>query len=140
MRSTLSPRPPGFNGDNYQTPLDVQDLKRRVRATAGAHSDLEKAAAESTLNQVTNCYRILLDSFIDNVSKQVIEREIVQRVPEAVSIDWAANLSQSEVTMFAGEKEETVKERKNLETTIERLTYALGEIELHRLKLEGTRA
>ncbi|KAK5124867.1 hypothetical protein LTR85_001057 [Meristemomyces frigidus] len=115
----------GLRADDRRQAVDIQSLTSAFEYANCSQRGADEFAAEETLDQVIACYYAVLTYFIDAVTKQVVERQIVQQVPKLLSSEWVAGLSDEELKEFAEEKPEVQKKRTQLEDTRKRMTTAL---------------
>ncbi|KAI7226596.1 hypothetical protein KC343_g8487 [Hortaea werneckii] len=96
-----------------------------IEAAKTKYTDMDRYAAEQTLDQVGACYNCVLYFFIDAVIKQVIERSIVDQITQIVSPAWVSGLSEADMDLLVAEKESVKKERERLERLVQKMTMGL---------------
>ncbi|KAI6841902.1 hypothetical protein KC365_g9953 [Hortaea werneckii] len=115
----------GYHSENARQSIDVQALESSIEAAKTKYTDMDRYAAEQTLDQVGACYNCVLYFFIDAVIKQVIERSIVDQITQIVSPAWVSGLSEADMDQLVAEKESVKKERERLERMVQKMTLGL---------------
>ncbi|KAI7090264.1 hypothetical protein KC356_g1716 [Hortaea werneckii] len=115
----------GYRSETARQSIDVQALESSIEAAKTKYTDIDRYAAEQTLDQVGACYNCVLYFFIDAVIKQVIERSIVDQITQIVSPAWVAGLSEADMDQLVAEKESVKKERERLERLVQKMTMGL---------------
>ncbi|KAI7110455.1 hypothetical protein KC365_g54 [Hortaea werneckii] len=115
----------GNHSENARQSIDVQALESSIEAARTKYIDMDRYAAEQTLDQVEACYNCVLYFFIDAVIKQVIERIIVDQIAQIVSPAWVAGLSEADMDQLVAEKESVKKERERLERLVQKMSMGL---------------
>ncbi|RMY16070.1 hypothetical protein D0868_00537 [Hortaea werneckii] len=115
----------GYHSENARRSIDVQALESSIEAAKTKYTDMDRYAAEQTLDQVGACYNCVLYFFIDAVIKQVIERSIVDQITQIVSPAWVSGLSETGMDQLVAEKELVKKEREKLERMVQKRTMGL---------------
>ncbi|KAI7308307.1 hypothetical protein KC315_g13393 [Hortaea werneckii] len=115
----------GYHSENARQSIDVQALESSIEAAKTKYTDMDRYAAEQTLDQVGACYNCVLYFFIDAVIKQVIERSIVDQITQIVSPAWVSGLSEADMDQLVAEKESVKKERERLERMVQKMTMGL---------------
>ncbi|KAI6888765.1 hypothetical protein KC360_g4596 [Hortaea werneckii] len=115
----------GYHSENARQSIDVQALESSIEAAKTKYIDMDRYAAEQTLDQVGACYNCVLYFFIDAVIKQVIERSIVDQITQIISPAWVAGLSEADMDQLVAEKESVKKERERLERLVQKMTMGL---------------
>ncbi|RMZ17757.1 hypothetical protein D0862_00711 [Hortaea werneckii] len=115
----------GYHSENARQSVDVQALESSIEAVKTKCTDMDRYAAEQTLDQVGACYNCVLHFFIDAVIKQVIERTIVDQITQIVSPAWVSGLSEADMDQLVAEKESVKKERERLERLVQKMTMGL---------------
>ncbi|KAI7241121.1 hypothetical protein KC330_g839 [Hortaea werneckii] len=112
----------GYHSENARQSIDFQALESSIEAAKTKYTDMDRYAAEQTLDQVGACYNCVLYFFIDAVIKQVIERSIVDQITQIVSPAWVSGLSEVDMDQLVAEKELVKKERERLERMVQKMT------------------
>ncbi|KAI7157927.1 hypothetical protein KC349_g5256 [Hortaea werneckii] len=115
----------GYHSVNARQSIDVQALESSIEAAKTKYTDMDRYAAEQTLDQVGACYNCVLYFFIDAVIKQVVERSIVDQITRIVSPAWVSGLSDADMDQLVAEKESVKKERERLERMVQKKTMGL---------------
>ncbi|KAI7532405.1 hypothetical protein KC331_g13601 [Hortaea werneckii] len=115
----------GYDSENARQSIDVQALESSIEAAKTKYTDMDRYAAEQTLDQVGACYNCVLYFFTDAVIKQVIERSIVDQITQIVSPAWVSGLSEADMDQLVAEKESVKKERERLERMVQKMTMGL---------------
>lgn len=115
----------GLHADQHRQAIDVQSLASSLEHANCTQPDMDRFVAEDTLDQVVACYYTVLSYFIDAVTKQVIEREVVKKIPDVLSTQWVSGLDDDGLLALADEPERVRNERKQLEQTVKRMEFGL---------------
>ncbi|KAI6792566.1 hypothetical protein KC332_g17381 [Hortaea werneckii] len=115
----------GYHSEDARQSVDVQALESSIEAAKTNYTDMDRYAAEQTLDQVAACYNCVLYVFIDAVIKQMIERSIVDQITQIVSAAWVSGLSEADMDQLVAEKGSVKKERERLERLVQKMTMGL---------------
>ncbi|KAF2017208.1 dynamin family protein-like protein [Aaosphaeria arxii CBS 175.79] len=89
--------------------------------------DMDKFAAEEALNNQEAYYKDELKYFVHAVTKQVIERHLINPLPESIlSPLVVAKMTDNEVSYIAAESKESIAQRTHLEEKKRMLENGLG--------------
>ena len=90
--------------------------------------DMEKQACSEALIGLRAYYKVACKTFVDNVCVQVIERHLLRNLAKVFSPDFVAGMSDEELQRVAGEHEDTISQRENLQELLQALKTSLLEL------------
>ncbi|KAF2764253.1 hypothetical protein EJ03DRAFT_34781 [Teratosphaeria nubilosa] len=105
--------------------VDIGVLRDTIINSNTGYATFQRHTAEDTLDRVTATYRTNLSTFIDNVARQAIESEIVQKLPGLLTPEWASGLESNELKELVSEPEAVQKKREQFMEIQRKMTAAI---------------
>jgi hypothetical protein len=103
------------DGDENKIETYISPAKLEQDMHAGIEQNMDKFSAEDALDTQIAYYADELKYFINCVSKQVIERHLVDTLRDVLSSDVIVKLTDQQIGMIAAEKPEVARNRERLE-------------------------
>lgn len=90
--------------------------------------DVDEQACSEALDELESYYKVALNTFVDNVCKQVVERHLLRNLPSIFSPQVVAMYTDEELERIAGERPEIVRKGKQLREQLKNLRASLEEL------------
>lgn len=90
--------------------------------------DVDEQACSEALDELESYYKVALNTFVDNVCKQVVERHLLRNLPSIFSPQVVAMYTDEELERIAGERPEIVRKGKQLREQLKSLRASLEEL------------
>lgn len=90
--------------------------------------DVDERACSEALDELEAYYKVALNTFVDNVCKQVVERHLLRNLPSIFSPQVVAMYTDEELERIAGERPEIVRKGKQLREQLKNLRASLEEL------------
>lgn len=90
--------------------------------------DVDEQACSEALDELESYYEVALNTFVDNVCKQVVERHLLRNLPSIFSPQVVAMYTDEELERIAGERPEIVRKGKQLREQLKNLRASLEEL------------
>lgn len=87
--------------------------------------DVDEQACSEALDELESYYEVALNTFVDNVCKQVVERHLLRNLPSIFSPQVVAMYTDEELERIAGERPEIVRKGKQLREQLKNLRASL---------------